>query len=175
MTNPPAYDPNVPFPAPRSRFPVGAAWLIGLGIIFLIGNAGIFHGFAVHLLLPFFLIGLGVWIFIQRMTSTGGTLADDGTPLYRIRLFGALRGSVWIILVGLMFLLANFNILSWGRSWPLFIIVAGLMVLAEKTVVNSTAVPMYPMPPYTPPPSPGPITTPPPAQAAEQNGNEEGR
>jgi hypothetical protein len=60
MTNPPAFDPSAPFPAPQNRFPTGAVWLIGLGAIFLIGNAGIFHGFPVHYLLPFFLIGLGV-------------------------------------------------------------------------------------------------------------------
>ena len=152
----PAMDPNSPLL--RNRFPTGAIWLIGLGLIFLIGNTGLFHGFPVHRLIPFFLIGLGVWLFIHKMTISGATLADDGTAYYRIRLFGALRGSVWIILVGVLFLLSTFNILSWGRSWPLFIIVAGLMTFFERTAYSSAAPPLYPAPTAAPPPQ-GPATT----------------
>ncbi len=155
VATPPAFDPNLPYP--RNRFPAGAIWLIGLGAIFLIGNTGLFHGFPMHRLFPFFLIGLGVWLFVHKMTATGATLADDGTPLYRMRLFAAIRGSIWVILVGVMFLLSSFDILSWGRSWPLFIIVAGIMILAEKTIYNPASMPpAYPVPPVPPvvPPAP---------------------
>jgi hypothetical protein len=155
--NTPPFDPNLP--APRNRFPAGAIWLIGLGAIFLIGNTGLFHGFPIHHLIPFFLIGLGVWLFIHKMSATGATLADDGTALYRMRLFSALRGSIWVILVGVMFLLSSFNILSWGKSWPLFIIVAGLMTFFERTAYNSSTMPpVYPGTPV-PPPSAPPVTT----------------
>ena len=147
-------------PPLRNRFPTGAIWLIGLGAIFLIGNAGIFHSFPMHRLIPFFLIGLGVWLFIHKMTATGTTLADDGTAYYRMRLFSALRGSIWVILVGVMFLLSSFNILSWGKSWPLFIIVAGLMTFFERTAYSSVAVPpTYPVPPTPPTAAPPPSTT----------------
>ena len=160
--NTPAFDPNLP--APRNRFPAGAIWLIGLGAIFLIGNTGIFHGFPMHQIIPIFLIGLGLWLFYYKMTATGATLADDGTPLYRMRLFSALRGSIWVILVGVMFLLSSFNILGWGKSWPLFIIVAGVMTLAEKTAYQSVAVPpAYPVPPVTPAPPASATTIIPPA------------
>jgi len=148
----PGTDPNLPYT--RNRFPAGAIWLIGLGSIFLIGNTGLFHGFPIHKLVPFFLIGLGVWLFVYKMTSSGATLADDGTPLYRLRLFSALRGSVWIVLVGVLFGLSTFDILSWGRSWPLFIIVAGLMTFFERTAYSSAAPPVYPAPPVTPPQGP---------------------
>jgi hypothetical protein len=156
--NTPAFDPNLP--APRNRFPTGAIWLIGLGVIFLIGNAGIFHGFPIHRLIPFFLIGLGIWLFIHKMTITGGTLADDGSALYRMRLFSALRGSIWVILVGFLFLLSSFNIIGWGKSWPLFIIVAGLMTLVEKTAFQSVAIPpAYSVPPAAPVTPPASATT----------------
>jgi len=156
--NTPPFDPNMP--VPRNRFPAGAIWLIGLGAIFLIGNTGLFHGFPIHHLIPFFLIGLGVWLFIHKMTATGANLADDGTPYYRIRLFSALRGSIWVILVGIMFLLSSFNILSWGKSWPLFIIVAGLMTFFERTAYNSSAMPpAYPGAAPAPPPAAPPVTT----------------
>jgi hypothetical protein len=52
-----------------------------------------------------------------------------------------------------MFLLSTFNILSWGRSWPLFIIVAGLMTIFERTAYGNAAasMPVYPTPPVPPP------------------------
>jgi hypothetical protein len=173
---PPAVDPNAVYP--RNRFPMGAIWLIGLGALFLIGNTGLFHYFPVHRLFPLFLIGLGGWLFYYKMTATGATLADDGTPLYRYRLFSALRGSVWVILVGIMFFLANFNILSWGRSWPLFIIVAGVMILAEKTFYNPAAAPpAYPVPPAYPsaPPASASVVPPSTGEASNNQSNQEGR
>jgi hypothetical protein len=165
-------------PAPRNRFPAGAIWLIGLGAIFLIGNAGIFHHFPIHHLIPFFLIGLGVWLFIHKMTATGTTLADDGTAYYRMRLFSALRGSIWVILVGVMFLLSSFNILSWGKSWPLFIIVAGLMTFFERTAYNSaTVAPAYPVAPPAASPPPATSTSIVPTTPHDDSGqyNQEGR
>jgi hypothetical protein len=165
----PPFDPSAQYP--HNRFPAGAIWLIGLGIIFLIGNTGLFHGFPVHRLFPFFLIGLGVWLFVHKMTATGATLADDGTALYRLRLFSALRGSIWVVLVGVMFLLSSFNILSWGSSWPLFIIVAGVMILAEKTFAGPASIPAaYPMPPAPSPVAPyTPSTGTPVAPSAPQD------
>jgi len=176
MTNPPAFDPNA-FPAPRNRFPAGAIWLIGLGLLFLIGNNGIFHG-SIHILLPLFLIGLGCWIFYNKMTATGNTLADDGTAYYRMRLFSALRGSIWVILVGVMFFLSNFHILSWGRSWPLFIIVAGLMTFFERTAFHSATTQPYPVPPpYQAPPAASTTSVVPPFAPEEtpNQNNQEGR
>ncbi|MDE1178147.1 MAG: B-box zinc finger protein [Edaphobacter sp.] len=171
---PPAFDPNAPLPGARGRFPMGAIWLIGLGAVFLVGNAGILHGFAGRLMLPALLIGLGVWIFMHKMTSTGATLSDDGTAFYRVRLFGALRSSIWVILTGVMFLLANFHILGWGHSWPLFIIAAGLMTIFERTAFNPANAPAaYAAAPY---PGPGGSVVPPstPAEPSSQQ-NEEGR
>jgi len=163
-------DPYAPMPlaVPPNRFPVGAIWLIGLGLLFFFGSSGLFHHFPIQRLIPFLLIGMGVWIFIRKMTSAGQTLADDGSPVYRLRLFRALRGSVWLILVGVLFFLDSFNILSWGRSWPLFIILGGLMTLMERYATNAAMV----MPYGAPPQAAGPQTvgtsgaaTPPPGSA----------
>ncbi len=151
----PYTDPSVANPDLRNRFPAGAIVLIGLGVVFLIGNSGLFRGFPVRHLIPFLLIGLGVWLFVRKMTETGSSLQDDGTPDYRIRLFRALRGSVWVTLVGIIFFLAEFNILSWGHSWPLFIIVAGLMTLLERAAYSSAATTPYP---YQQPTAPEPPT-----------------
>lgn len=134
-------DPNTAYP--RNRFPSGAIWLIVLGLIFLIGNSHWMFGFPMHWFVPFLLIGFGVWLFVRKMTEFGAPLADDGTALYRYRLFHALRGSVWIILVGILFLLDSFGILSWGRSWPLFIIVAGLMAVFRGVAYSGGNYPTY--------------------------------
>lgn len=165
-------DPNNP-PIMRNRFPAGALWLIGLGLIFLIGNAGFFHGFPVGRIIPFFLIGLGVWLFVHRMTVTGASLTDDGSPNYQLRVFSAMRGSIWVILVGVLFLLDSFDILSWARSWPLFIIVAGLMAIFQRTTYSRAASHSYAYPPvppqaYAQPPVPGTSAVPP---SHDQEGN----
>jgi hypothetical protein len=48
-----------------------------------------------------------------------------------------LRGPIFLLLVGVLALLNQANILSWGKSWPFFLIVAGLLVLAERAVLTS--------------------------------------
>ncbi|WP_348268102.1 B-box zinc finger protein [Edaphobacter paludis] len=153
---PPA-DLNPPYSG--NRFPTGAIWLIALGAIFLIGNSGLFHGHSIHWFVPLLLIGFGVWQFVRKMTDTG-SIADDGTAAYKFRLFHALRGSIWIMLVGVLFLLDSSHILSWGRSWPLFIIVAGVMAVLQRAAFSAAAAAPYPYPyPAAPPPGPVPTTT----------------
>jgi len=134
-------------------------WLIALGLIFLISNSGMMHGFASHLFVPLLLIGFGVWQIVHKMTDSG-PLVDDGSPAYRFRLFHALRSGIWIILIGVLFLLDSTHILSWGRSWPLFIIVAGVLAILQRAAFSSPPMPAYP---YTPHPSAGPV---PPAPSA---------
>jgi hypothetical protein len=146
---------------PGNRFPAGALWLIGFGTLFLIGNAGFFHGFSTRLFLPFLLIGLAVFVFVRKMTSLGGGLTSDGTPSYQLRVFRALRGSVWIALVGFLFFLDQFDILSWGHSWPLFIILAGVMTVLERAAYSAAVAagppPVDPAYGYTAPP---PVSSP---------------
>ena len=148
-----------------SRVPTGAIVLIGLGVIFLVANSGLFRGFPVHRLIPFLLIGIGVWVFVRKMTETGGGLADDGTAAYRLRLFRAARGAVWIVLVGVLFLLDSFGILSWGRSWPLFIILGGVMAFFERTTYTAAMPVQYGYGPPVAPVDPVP-STPPPSSSA---------
>ncbi len=146
-----------PFSRQTGRFPTGAVILIGLGLVFFLGSTGMFAHFPIQRLLPFFLIALGVWIFVRKMTGSGLGIGDDGSPGYRMRLFRALRSSVWVTLVGVLFLLDSFNILSWGHSWPLFIIIAGLMTFFERSAQNNappTAAYAYPAPGSYPPPAP---------------------
>jgi Domain of unknown function (DUF5668) len=133
---PPFVPPVSPVPpppiVPRNRFPVGAVWLIGLGTIFLLGTEGIFRGVRGEALVGFGILALGVTVFVRRMTAFGSGMENDGTSDYQFRLLYALRPSVWLLLIGVLFLLDTFGVLRWSHSWPFFIILAGVMMLLGR-------------------------------------------
>lgn len=52
-----------PPPPPQDNAPIGAIVLIGLGVLFLLQNLGIFR---IHNLWPLFLIGVGLWLAYKR-------------------------------------------------------------------------------------------------------------
>jgi hypothetical protein len=78
-----------------------------------------------------------------------------------------LRGPAFLLMFGVTALLHEWHILSFGQSWPLYLVLAGVLTLAERaafTVPDPSQVPQYP--PYAgagyPPPTPtGWQTTPP--------------
>jgi hypothetical protein len=49
------------------------------------------------------------WLFVRRM-----------------------RGPAFLVLFGITALLNQFDILSFGQSWPLYLILAGVLALAER-------------------------------------------
>ena len=161
--------PLEPLPVTRNRFPAGALWLIGLGCLFLVGNAGLFRTFPIHHIVPIFLIALGVWLFVRKMTDSGTGFVDDGTPGYQFRLFRALRGSIWIILIGILFELDSLGVLSWAHSWPVILIVAGLMAVFQRITYSAAMAAAYPYPP-APPINPTPPAEPAPPIQQDQEG-----
>lgn len=69
-----------------------------------------------------------------------------------------LRGPAFLLLVGVIALLAQMNILGWGQSWPLFLILAGVLLLAERAALAGEGYPPYPYgaaQPGVPPQQPG--------------------
>jgi len=65
-----------------------------------------------------------------------------------------LRGPAFLLLVGALALLAQMHIgFGWGRSWPLFLILAGVLALAERAALASEG--GYPPVPYPGAPYPG--------------------
>lgn len=78
-TPPPGYaEPPVP-PVPpvpplswRRKEPIGAIVLIGLGLVFLLGQLDIFNGRLFEFTWPLLLIGVGVWLVIRRMGDMHG-------------------------------------------------------------------------------------------------------
>jgi hypothetical protein len=57
-----------------------------------------------------------------------------------------LRGPAFLIMFGITALLNQWDVLSFGRSWPLYLILAGVIGLAERAAL--TAAP--PANPYMP-------------------------
>jgi hypothetical protein len=57
-----------------------------------------------------------------------------------------LRGPAFLILVGITALLNQWGVLSFGRSWPLYLILAGVIGLAERAALIATP----PVPPVYP-------------------------
>lgn len=62
----------------------------------------------------------------------------------RYLLIRRLRAPAFLFLVGVIALLAQAHVLSWGESWPLFLIVAGVLLLAERAALNMEGYPPYP-------------------------------
>ncbi|HEY1766413.1 MAG TPA: hypothetical protein VGG26_02090 [Terracidiphilus sp.] len=72
----------------------------------------------------------------------------------RYILIRRLRGPAFLLLVGIMALLSQAHILSWGKSWPLYLILGGVLLLAERAALAAEGYPPYPGAPYSGTPYP---------------------
>jgi len=62
----------------------------------------------------------------------------------RYILIRRLRGPAFLLLVGVIALLNQADILSWGHAWPLFLILGGVLLLAERAALATEGYPPYP-------------------------------
>jgi Domain of unknown function (DUF5668) len=58
------------------------------------------------------------------------------------------RGPAFLMLVGVTALLNQWGVLSFSRSWPLYLILAGLLLLVERAVMPAVPPPPFPGQPY---------------------------
>jgi hypothetical protein len=136
---------------PVGRVPTAAVVLIGLGVLFLLQTVGIFE-FNVERIWPMFLIGLGVWLFISRTGMVGGHRPYTSPTVYNKRVWS---GPIWLITIGGLFLIQSFGGPGFGRTWPVLLLVVGLMKLMENRTAELPPPPSPPavgfQPAYTPP------------------------
>jgi hypothetical protein len=59
-----------------------------------------------------------------------------------------LRGPAFLLTFGVTALLHQWNILSFGESWPLYLIVAGVLSLLERAALTAPDGNAYPMGSY---------------------------
>ncbi|MBO0910990.1 MAG: B-box zinc finger protein [Acidobacteria bacterium] len=129
-----------------SGIPTGALVLIALGILFLLHNLWFLR---VDVLWPLVLIGIGIWLLAKRVESSGGITRSGARGL---------MGPAVLITLGLQFLLNELGVISFDRTWPLLLIVPGVMLAIER---SSPRLPgsQFPPPPPAPPAAPaGPET-----------------
>lgn len=66
----------------------------------------------------------------------------------RYILIRRLRGPAFLLLIGVNALLAQAHILGWWESWPFYLILAGLLMLAERAALAAEGYPTSPAAPY---------------------------
>lgn len=150
---PGAYAPGAePEPASRSAIPVGAYWLIGLGVFFLLANTGIFDWRIGRYLWEFVLIGFGVYLGYERWTG-GRRFRGITCQCTRCRMQG-MMGPAMMVTVGVLGLISSAHILGWHNSWPIFLIVVGAVRLAQMSASTEGHVEHVPPAPPSAPPIP---------------------
>jgi hypothetical protein len=102
--------------------PTGAVVLIGLGVLFLLHNLGIWF-LSVDTLWPVFLIALGIWLVVRRQA-----LAAQGRHCPR-----SLVGPTILITVGGLALIDNLHGPNWDHTWPVILVVIGIVKLLERS------------------------------------------
>jgi TM2 domain-containing membrane protein YozV len=119
--------PLVPV-TPVRRFPVGALWLVGLGLVFLLAGFAPEWGwdwdFSGRWLLPVLFAGLAVWTFTRRL-AVG------------LRSVRALRGAIILMTLAVLFAFQAADLAGLKRTWPVFLIVLGVLLIAERTALNT--------------------------------------
>ena len=153
----PPMPPMVPMP-PSRRFPVGAAWLIALGLIFLMANLNASWRLGGSWVIAIILAALGAFILFRRVEmvrawqkAAGDTDAAD----YGItsRVLGQVRGPVMLLVLALLFALQAAGIRTLGQTWGILLIALGALLILERTVGrNSTWYPTAPAPVNPAPP-----------------------
>ncbi len=118
-----------------SRIPVGAVVLIIIGVLFLLHNAGFFRMWWIGHLWPLVLIGLGLWMFLRlsgRVAGPSGTFASGSCACARCRSRAYMAPAV-LVTLGVLFLIDQFTRVRFGETWPILLIIIGLIVFLRRT------------------------------------------
>ena len=127
-----------------SKMPMGAVILIGLGVLFLLSTS---LDFDIGDFWPLILIGLGLWLGATRMGLTGRSAPATPNPR-------TLMGPAILLTLGSLFMLERMHGPGFHRTWPILLLVIGLVKLLGLSSPNTGMQP--PMQPPMPPAS-GPV------------------
>jgi len=111
---------------------VAGAVLLGLGGALLLDTTGVVSVPIRKLVAPIVLITLGSLIVLEKGAVVYGyrERLETGERKMRVRRRGATSGF-WLIGVGVWMLVSQLHVfgLSYGTSWPLFIILSGVIMV----------------------------------------------
>jgi hypothetical protein len=120
--------PNVtmpPMPAPGSSFPLLAVWLIGLGVLFALGEWVPMWHVNSSSIVAILLGAMAASVFVRRLGYMGG-MSYHGPLLHMMR--GPMILAVWAVL----FLLQGVHAATIGQTWPVFLLALGAVLLGER-------------------------------------------
>lgn len=114
------------------RFPVGAAWLIGLGILFLLGNLLPAWHLDGRWLVPILLAAIALWTGGSRLVALQDEHVAPGLrPAYR-NIAGLLLGPSILLTVAVLLALQDASVILLRHSWPVLLIVWGGLLLLQR-------------------------------------------
>ena len=152
-------------PLPARRFPVGAAWLIALGLIFLLANLNASWRLGGSWIVAIILAALGSWMLYRRVEIVRGwakITAETDPQAAEIgpRLMCQVRGPVMLLVLALLFALQAAGVRTLGQTWGVLLIAFGALLILERTVGRNNWYPVGPpagatVPPAAPRPAPG--------------------
>jgi hypothetical protein len=136
-----------------TKLPIGAAILIGLGVLFLLHTAGFFE-FGIDRFWPLILVGLGVWMFAKQWGLLGGSPTACQCDRCRSR---RLMGPAITVTLGILFLLDNTTSIEFHKTWPAILLVVGVVKLLQSNASSAGHTGRLPRnvhggPPNIPPP-----------------------
>jgi hypothetical protein len=137
-----------------AKVPVGAAVLIGLGVLFLLHTAGLFQ-IGMGLFISLILIFLGVWLFAKHWGLLNGITTVCQCQRCRTR---RLMGPAILVTIGVLLLLDSTSRVGFDKTWPAILLVIGVVKLIQSNSSYDGHIgPLPPgtgMPPSPPPPPP---------------------
>lgn len=125
-------EPNAASPS-RSREPAWAIVLIVAGLLLLSRTLGIFEAQWLSRTWPILLVLFGIWLLTRNLLEVSRTKAMSGGK----KITHAVRGPSFLILLGALWSLDRWNVLSFRQSWPLFLILGGLLILFERAAASA--------------------------------------
>jgi hypothetical protein len=118
----------LPPDVPSRRFPMGAFWLIGLGVLILLANLLPDWHMSDRWFMPILFAGLSGWLFTRRMHAG-------------VKLICIVRWPVILMTLAIMFALhAAYLPVTFGLTVSVLLIVFGALLLLERT---AGATPVY--------------------------------
>ncbi|HEY1464709.1 MAG TPA: B-box zinc finger protein [Terriglobales bacterium] len=134
-----------------AKMPVGAIVLIVLGGLFLLNTL---LDFDINNIWPLFLIGLGFWMFARRWGIIPAQIR--GCQCDRCRSRG-ITGPVIMMTAGMLWLLDEVAHIDWGHSWPVLLIVIGLLKVWQSNASSTGHTTWTPAQPGAPAPPVNPV------------------
>jgi hypothetical protein len=144
----PAPMPNVPMPG--SSFPLIAIWLIGLGVLFALGEwVPVWH-INGSIVTAIVLGAVAASIIVRRLGYMGG-LSYQGPMLH------VMRWPMVLSVLAVLFLLQGVHAATLGQTWPVILLALGAVLLGERMGMGTQQ--YYPHPYDTTPTSVVPPTS----------------